>query len=74
MPADKRRKLDDEGRAFNNEWCTKYFVVQYDQGVVCLLCQNTIAVMKEYNVRRHYMTQHSSQLHGIVGQARVDLN
>ena len=28
--------------------------------------------MKEYNVKRHYTTKHSSQFGKIVGQARVD--
>ena len=45
------------------------FVVSYSQGIVC---QNSIAVMKEYNVKRHYTTEHSSQFDEILGQARVD--
>ena len=28
--------------------------------------------MKEYNIKRHYTTKHSSQFDKIVGQARVD--
>ena len=38
---------------------------------VCFVCQNTIAVMKKYNVKRHYTTKHSSQFDEILGQARV---
>ena len=72
MSAAKKRKIDDEGRVFNSEWCTKYLVAPHNQGVVCLVCQVTIAVVKEYNAKRHYTTKHSSQFDKIVGQARVD--
>ena len=50
----------------------KNLVAPHNQGVVCLVCQVTIAVMKEYNVKCHYTTKHSSQFDKIVGQARVD--
>ena len=72
MSAAKKRKIDDEGRVFNSEWYIKYLVAPHNLGVVCLVCQVTIAVMKEYNVKRHYTTKHSSQFDKIVGQARVD--
>ena len=49
MSAAKKKNTDDGGRVFNSEWCSKYHVVPHNQGVVCLLCQNRIAVMKEYN-------------------------
>ena len=26
MSAAKKRKIDDEGRVFNSEWCTKYLL------------------------------------------------
>ena len=72
MSAAKKRKIDNEGTAINSEWCTKYFVVPYNLGTVSLVCESTIAVITEYNVKRHYSTKHSSQFDKIVGQARVD--
>ena len=72
MSAAKKQKIDVEVRVFNSEWCSKYLVVQHNQGVVCLVCQNTIALMKEYSVKRHYTTKHSSQFDEILRQARVD--
>ena len=69
MSAAKKRKIDDEGRIFNSEWCSKYLVVPYNQGVVRLVCQNATAVEKEYNVTRHYTTKHFSLFDEIVGQA-----
>ena len=45
MLAAKMRKIDDEGRVFNSEWCSKYHLVPHNQGAVYLVCQNTIAFM-----------------------------
>ena len=59
MTAAKKQKIDD-GRVFNSEWCHKYLIVPHNQGVVCIVCQNTISAMTEYNVKRHYTTKHSS--------------
>ena len=72
MSAAKKRKIDDEGRVFNSEWCSEYLVVPQYHGVVCLVCQNVIAVMKEHNAKCHSVTNHSSQFDEILGQARVD--
>ena len=43
MPSNKRSKVDCEKRLFNNEW----YVIQHNKNGTCLICQNTIAVMKE---------------------------
>ena len=70
MSVAKKRKIDDEGRVFNSQWCTKS-IVPHNQGI---FCQITIAVMKEYNIIRHYTTKHSSQFDKIDDQVRVDKN
>ena len=72
MSAAKKPKTDDEGRVFNNKWCSKYLVVPHSQGDVCLVSYNTTEVMKKYNGKRHYTTEHSSQIDDILGQTRVD--
>ena len=41
----------------------------HNQGVVNLVCQNTIADMKEYNVKRRSTTKHSSHFGEFLGQA-----
>ena len=48
MSTAKKRKIDCEGRVINSEWCKKYFVIPHNQGGICLVFQNTIAVIKEY--------------------------
>ena len=65
MSAAKKRKIDNKGRAFNSEWCTKYFVAPHNVGAVCLVCQSKF-------VKRHYTTKHSFQFVKVVSEARVD--
>jgi len=72
MSETKKRKIDDERRIFNTDWSHKYFVVQHNQGAVCLICQTTVAVMKEYNIKRHYTTKHSTIYDAVEGQDRVN--
>ena len=50
----KKRKITDEGRAFNDKWFEKYFIVQQNEKAVSLICQSNIACLKEYNIKRHY--------------------
>ena len=45
MSAAKKQKIDDEGRVFNSEWCSRYLVGPHNEGVVCLVCENTFAAM-----------------------------
>ncbi|XP_077968766.1 general transcription factor II-I repeat domain-containing protein 2A-like [Styela clava] len=56
--ATKRRKVDAEGRGFNSTWTTKYFFVEHLGKPTCLICYASIAVNKECNIRRHYVTKH----------------
>uniref|UniRef100_A0A8C3TIA3 SPIN-DOC-like zinc-finger domain-containing protein n=1 Tax=Chelydra serpentina TaxID=8475 RepID=A0A8C3TIA3_CHESE len=45
-------------RVFNKEWNTKYFFTNVNSKAVCLICQESIAVFKEYNLNRHFSTKH----------------
>ncbi|CAB3240764.1 unnamed protein product [Arctia plantaginis] len=56
----KIRKVKDENRQFQEIWTEKYFFVWSHNKVVCLICKNSVAIAKEYNVKRHYETQHPS--------------
>ena len=68
MSAAKKKKLMKK-EEFNSEWCSKYLVVSHNQGVVCLICQNMIAFMKEYNIKCHYATKYSSKFYEVLCQA-----
>ena len=72
MSSTKTRNIYDERRMFNKDWSNKYFIVQHNQGAVCVICQTTIAVLKEYNIKRHYSTKHSTLFDVVEGQDRVN--
>ena len=55
----KKRKVDLERRIFNPKW-EKYFFIERFGQAQCLICLKTLAVLKEYNVRRHWETEHRS--------------
>lgn len=46
--------------------------MQYKEKAVCLICQNIVSVFKEYNLRRHYETQHKDKYDCLVGEVRKD--
>ncbi|GAA6218577.1 SCAN domain-containing protein 3-like [Lates japonicus] len=56
----KKRKVDSENRQFNNEWTEKYVFIAVDANPVCLICNERLAVCKEYNLRRHFNTTHAN--------------
>ena len=60
MSASKKRKVDSEGRVFNKEWATKYLFTEVRSMAVCLICQETVAIFKEYNISRHFATKRAN--------------
>jgi len=48
-PVNKKRKVDVEKRAFKTSWTEDFFVTEHSGRILCLICQETIAVQKEYN-------------------------
>ena len=46
----KRRKIDDECRSFNDEWTEKYFSILYFVKLTYLICNQPVAVNKEFNI------------------------
>eukprot|EP00079_Xenopus_tropicalis_P019879 XP_012810096.1 PREDICTED: general transcription factor II-I repeat domain-containing protein 2-like [Xenopus tropicalis] len=55
----RKRKVDGEGRQFNDKWENEYMFVLREGKPVCILCYETVSVMKEYNIRRHFDTKHN---------------
>uniref|UniRef100_A0A8C4UKQ9 SPIN-DOC-like zinc-finger domain-containing protein n=1 Tax=Falco tinnunculus TaxID=100819 RepID=A0A8C4UKQ9_FALTI len=68
----KKRKIDSECGVFQEKWTSDYFFTEYKERAVCLICQNSVSVSKEYNLRRHYETQHKGKYDSLVGQVRKD--
>ena len=58
----KKRKIDDENRTFNTSWENNYlFIINKKKKLQCLVCLSVIVVLKEYNLKKHYMTKHLSK-------------
>ncbi|XP_075197600.1 general transcription factor II-I repeat domain-containing protein 2-like [Anomaloglossus baeobatrachus] len=66
----KKRKIAEEKRIFQDKWEQLYFVTEVGAKVQCLICFQFIAVLKDYNVRRHYMTHHGEQYEALSGKLR----
>ena len=54
----KKRKVDIERRAFNPAWNEQYFFYGALWTAQCLICLKTVAVLKEFNMRRHWEAEH----------------
>lgn len=68
----KKRKIDDEGRKFQERWELNYFCVQVNNKITCLICKEIISVTKEYNIKRHYSSNHEKEFSGIEGKIREE--
>ena len=62
---EKKRRFDYYGkRAFDAAWEHEYFFCyrEHDQKAMCLICRESVADLKRYNVKRHYDSMHKSAL------------
>jgi hypothetical protein len=66
--ASKKRKVCDEGRIFKEDWTSEYFFTESDGSPVCLICQRTVSVMKDYNIKRHYESEHKGTFDCLTGE------
>ena len=39
---------------------------------ICLICNESVSVLKEYNIKRHYETKHANKFDKYKGQFRQD--
>ena len=53
-----KRKVDFENRGFQDKWEAQYMFADVKGKAVCLLCGDSVAVIKEYNIKRHYEMKH----------------
>src|SRR4029434_3120719 len=58
---DKKRKVDSKNREFKTDWTDKYaFVLPVGSTKpMCFICNETVALVKSCNVKRHYETKHA---------------
>lgn len=57
----KKRKVDADGKLFQERWEGEYLFVLQGERQVCLLCYEAVSVVKEYNLRRHFDTKHGAK-------------
>ena len=65
----KKRKVDIERRAFNPAWKEKCFFMERFGQAQCLICLKTVAVLKEFNMRRHWEAEHRASNFGSMSSA-----
>ena len=70
--ASKKRKISDGGRTFQERWTEQYFFVQVSSKPICLICNNAVSSLKEYNIKRHYVTNHALAYDKFKDQFRKD--
>lgn len=56
----KKRKVDQENRVFNQEWTEQFLFICNEKKPLCLICQESISVVKKSNLKRHYETNHNN--------------
>ena len=64
----KKRKIAEENREFKERWTREFFSVHVYNKALCLLCSDTVAVIKEFNLKQHYETMHQ----GVVTNLSAD--
>ena len=50
---------------FNEKWTSEYFFIENaDCRPLCMICNQTVNINKEYNIKRHYNSKHADSVHG----------
>ena len=61
----RKRKVEEEMRKFNEKWTSEYFFIENaDSRPLYLICNQTVNVNKEYNIKRHYDSKHADGVYG----------
>lgn len=55
-----KRKVDNEKHVFKDDWTDKYAFILPNRSTKpsCLICNETMAILKSGKVKRHYETKH----------------
>jgi Spin-doc zinc-finger len=57
----QKRKVDNENRTFYSSWTYEFCFVlpaRANSKPMCLVCHDTVAVVKSSNLKRHYESKH----------------
>ena len=58
--ASKKQKISNGGQIFQERWTELYFFVEVNSKPICLICNGAVSSVKEYNIKRHYVTNHAA--------------
>ena len=61
-----KRKITDECRVFQEMWTDLYCFVNIKNNLVCLICNESVSVIKEYNLKWHD-AKHAFKMDSIQG-------
>lgn len=67
----KKRKVDDECCVFNKTWTANYFFSEIKGKAVRLICGTRVAMLKDYNLNRHYTTKHNDKYWNVSDEERT---
>ncbi|KAL3869600.1 hypothetical protein ACJMK2_042267 [Sinanodonta woodiana] len=68
----RTQTCDAEGRIFQEGWELNYFFVEHRDAPVCLICNESVAIMKDYNLKCYYETHHYHVFGKFEGRMRED--
>ena len=70
----RKRKIEEEMRNFNEKWTSEYFFIKNaDSRPLCLICEQTVSVNKEYNIKRHYDSKHANSVYRKLKGRNIEL-
>jgi hypothetical protein len=67
----KKRKVEAENRQFQDNWTEDYYFILNKGLPVCLLCNESVSINKEYNLKREFTSRHADH-QKIDGQLQKD--
>ena len=70
----RKRKIEEDMRNFNEKWTSEYFFIENaDSRPLCLICEQTVSVNKEYNIKRHYDSKHANGVYRKLKGRNIEL-
>ena len=72
--SNRKRKASNANtnRIFQERWTYDYFFVDVENKPICLICNQPVSEFKEYNIKRHYVSRHSSAYEKYQNEFRQD--
>ena len=72
--SNRKRKASNANtnRIFQERWTYDYFFVDVENKPICLICNQPVSEFKEYNIKKHYVSRHSSAYEKYQNEFRQD--